>query len=122
MVKIYKALVIMVMLIIISVSYISIRSKQKLPDTTAVEPFSLSSMNCMIDNNMVKIISSGKEMEPVTLEGMKKKYGKIDVITLFNGRVINGIIKSRGDVYSILTTDGIINVQVGKIMNTKVKL
>ncbi len=61
-------------------------------------------------------IDSSKGM---SLADMKKKFGRVDVVTLYNGRVITGVITSRGAVYSILTTRGVVAVKASQVRNTR---
>ena len=55
-----------------------------------------------------------------TMEKIKAKYGRIDVVTLYNGRVIRGAIISRGSSVKILTPGGVITVQSKDIRTTGV--
>ncbi len=56
-----------------------------------------------------------------TLEQMKAKYGRIDTVILYNGRVIEGVILSRGVNYTILTTKGNIILPERQIRATQVR-
>ena len=56
----------------------------------------------------------------LTLEDLKARYGRIDVITLYNGRVIKGVITARGATVSILTEKGKITVQENDIKGTDI--
>ncbi len=98
--------------------YYSYQYRPAIPARVTGETVSANNLSSLIKMNMDKTVSIISEAEPSTLQGMKEKYGKIDVITLFNGRVINGIIKSRGDTFTILTTDGIMHVKAGHVMKT----
>ncbi|MBP7736243.1 MAG: FecR domain-containing protein [Spirochaetes bacterium] len=60
-------------------------------------------------------------MPESTLVEMKAKYGRTDTVTLYDGRVLTGVILSRGAVYTILTTGGVITVPEKKIRNTRVQ-
>ncbi len=60
-------------------------------------------------------------MPESTLEEMKSKYGRTDTVLLYDGRAITGVILSRGAVYTILTTGGVITVPEKKIRNTRVR-
>lgn len=62
-----------------------------------------------------------KEETGLTPAEMKAKYGRIDVITLYNGRVIQGIIVSRGASYRVLTTGGAISVNAKDVRRTDVR-
>jgi hypothetical protein len=52
---------------------------------------------------------------------MKTKYGRIDVITLYSGRTIQGVIISRGESYRVLTTNGPISVNAKDVRRTDVR-
>ncbi len=45
-----------------------------------------------------------------TIEEIREAFNRVDEITLYNGRVIQGAILSRGAEYKILTPDGTISV------------
>ncbi len=60
------------------------------------------------------------EKDSWTLEKIKAKYGRIDVVTLYNGRVIRGAIIGRGGYVKILTPGGVVTVQGKDIRTTGV--
>lgn len=60
------------------------------------------------------------EKDSWTLEKIKAKYGRIDVVTLYNGRVIRGAIIGRGAQVKILTPGGVVSVQAKDIRTTGV--
>lgn len=60
------------------------------------------------------------EKDSWTLEKIKAKYGRIDVVTLYNGRVIRGAIIGRGAYVKILTPGGVVTVQGKDIRTTGV--
>jgi len=60
------------------------------------------------------------EKDSWTLEKIKAKYGRIDVVTLYNGRVIRGAIIGRGAYVKILTPGGVVTVQGKNIRTTGV--
>ncbi len=60
-------------------------------------------------------------MPESTLEEMRAKYGRTDTVMLYDGRVLTGVILSRGPVYTILTAGGVITVPEKKIKNTRVQ-
>ncbi len=62
-----------------------------------------------------------KEETGLTPAEMKAKYGRIDVITMYNGRVIQGVIVSRGASYRVLTSNGAINVNAKDVRRTDVR-
>ncbi len=57
----------------------------------------------------------------MSFSDMKKKYGRIDVITLYSGKVISGVILSRGANYKVLTERGTINIRAKKVRQTRSK-
>ncbi len=56
-----------------------------------------------------------------TLEQMKARYGHIHTVSLYNGKVIEGIILHRGKNYSILTPKGTISVPERQIRATRAR-
>jgi hypothetical protein len=79
----------------------------------------LEYMNNIIDkseNEMNKFWEAVQELDTenkeedikiVTLEDIKKKYGKLEEIQLYNGKRYSGAITARGEIYSFITVDGI---------------
>jgi hypothetical protein len=57
---------------------------------------------------------------PKTVEEIKQVFDRIDNIMLYSGKTIQGAILSRGDVYSVLTTGGVISVPANTIRQTSV--
>jgi len=57
---------------------------------------------------------------PKTLNEIKEKYERIDVITLYSGKVVRGVILERGAYYKVLTTSGQVNIPAKQVRNTKV--
>lgn len=66
-----------------------------------------------------KIISMIKKKEN-TLAEIKEVFERIDEISLYNGRVIQGAIISRGETYKILTTTGTVDVNESDIKKVKI--
>ncbi len=60
-----------------------------------------------------------KETGPETLEDIRKRYGRLDQLVLYNGKAIQGAILSRGDVYRIYTLRGIMIISRDKIKVVK---
>jgi len=61
------------------------------------------------------------EVTGLSLDEMKTKYGRIDVITLYSGKVINGIIISRGESYKVLTSSGTVILKAKSVRRTDVR-
>ena len=55
-----------------------------------------------------------------TIEDIKVVFQRIDEISLFSGRVIKGAVIERGEMYSIITTGGIVKVSEKEIQTVKV--
>jgi len=56
----------------------------------------------------------------LTLDEMKLKYGKLDEVTLYNGRKYTGVIISRGGVYKILTPGGVVAVPAKEVKGSRI--
>lgn len=67
-----------------------------------------------------KVSASDGLSDGMTLEQMKEKYGKLDVVTLYNGRRLTGVIVSRGSIYKILTVRGIVPINSKDVKGTKI--
>jgi hypothetical protein len=59
------------------------------------------------------------EKESSTFEKIKARYGRIDEVTLYNGRVIRGAIVSRDSIVKILTPAGVVMVKAKDIRTTR---
>lgn len=57
---------------------------------------------------------------PKSLTEVKQKYGRVDEITLYNGKVYKGVILKRGVTYTILTTGGKVYVPKKNVRSTRV--
>ena len=56
----------------------------------------------------------------LTLEGIRKKYGKIDQVILYSGRKYTGAILSRGASFRIITVRGVVKVPAKNIKTTNI--
>ena len=74
-----------------------------------------------IEKTEIEINDQIKEETGLTPAEMKAKYGRIDVITLYSGRTIQGVIISRGESYRVLTTNGPISVNAKDVRRTDVR-
>jgi hypothetical protein len=62
-----------------------------------------------------------KENLGLTFEEMKAKYGRIDVLYLYNGTEVEGVIAARGTVYKMVTKTGIVMVDSKDIKDTETR-
>lgn len=66
-----------------------------------------------------KINSSIEDESGLSFERMSEKYGRIDILTLYTGRVLRGVIVSRGKQFKVLTAAGPVLVNAEDIQNTE---
>jgi hypothetical protein len=64
------------------------------------------------------VAESEEEEKPMSLNDIKKKYNRIDVVMLYSGKVIKGAIVSRGKVVRIVTPSGPVAIESNKIKKT----
>jgi hypothetical protein len=62
-----------------------------------------------------------KENMGLTFEEMRAKYGRIDVLHLYNGTEVEGVIVARGTVYKMVTKTGIVMVDSKDIKGTETR-
>jgi hypothetical protein len=67
------------------------------------------------------INSQIEEVSGLSPAEMKAKYGRIDVITLYSGRVVQGVIISRGESYRVLTSSGTVFIKAKDVRRTDVR-
>lgn len=60
------------------------------------------------------------QTKKMTLEELKKKYGKLDEVMLYSGKKYTGVIVSRGGVYKILTPGGTVSVPLKEVKGSKI--
>lgn len=97
---------------------------EKTPVVDKVEnktPEELKDIFKEIEKSEVEINEQIKEETGLTPAEMKAKYGRIDVITLYSGRTIQGIIVSRGESYRVLTTNGPVAIKAKDVRRTDVR-
>ena len=61
-----------------------------------------------------------REAKPKTIERIREVFSRIDEVSLYSGKVIQGAVISRGATYSILTTSGVVNVPESQVRTVKV--
>lgn len=57
----------------------------------------------------------------LTFKEMKVKYGRIDILHLYNGTKVEGVIAARGTVYKMVTKSGIVMVDSKDIKGTETR-
>lgn len=62
-----------------------------------------------------------EETAPMSLGEIKAKYGRIDEVRLYSGRVIEGAILERGSTYRMITPSGPVNIPAKQVRGTAVK-
>ena len=90
-----------------------------------IDPSALTAQRDEIEEKTQKIAPEiekiDKELEdasPMTLEKIREKYGRIDVVTLYNGKVHRGAILSRGASWRMVTPLGQMAVPGNQVKNT----
>ncbi|MBN1533010.1 MAG: FecR domain-containing protein [Spirochaetes bacterium] len=59
-----------------------------------------------------------EELPPTTMEGIRSRYGRVDVVSLYSGRVYRGAIISRGATVRIITPQGTVDIPREKVKST----
>lgn len=70
----------------------------------------------IVNDEIEKIMGSSG----MSYEAIKSKFQRVDVITLYNGRVIKGAILSRGRELKIITPNGVVTVNSKDVKKTGV--
>lgn len=55
----------------------------------------------------------------MSLDDIRMKYEWVDRITLYNGKIIDGAIITRGETYTVLTTRGIVRIPRNQIKTVR---
>lgn len=64
-----------------------------------------------IKNNLKTTAAKTSQKEKFTTnEEIKKEYGKLETVTLWNGKRYTGAVINTDEVYSIITIDGMIRI------------
>lgn len=61
------------------------------------------------------IVNNPKKIKFRSNEEIKEKYGKLETVTLWNGKSYTGAVVNSEEVYSIITIDGLINIPMKKV-------
>lgn len=56
----------------------------------------------------------------ITLEQIKERYGRIDEVVLYSGKVIKGAIISRDGDYRMVTQNGIVSIPQGSVKSSRI--
>jgi hypothetical protein len=68
-----------------------------------------------------ELLKEIEKLRPMTLSQIRRKYGRIDVVSLYTGRVVKGAIISRGNMVKMITPGGVVSFSSKKIRNTRVE-
>ncbi len=97
---------------------------KKTPGVETIEKKTTEEMNEIFketEKKDKKINDQIKEITGLTPGEMRAMYGRIDTLSLYDGRVLQGVIASRGSVYKILTQSGIMMVDSKDIKGTETR-
>lgn len=106
-----------------SIESLELSKISKTPMVENAEKKSVDELKNLYKDNFAdseEINSRIGEITGIPLTEIKGKFGRIDVISLYNGRVLQGAILSRGDTYKILTISGTIAVPAKDIKRTEI--
>jgi len=68
-----------------------------------------------------KIDMEIEDLSPMTLEKIREKFGRIDAVTLYSGKVYFGAILSRGAAMKMVTPQGAVLIPINKVKNTTLR-
>jgi hypothetical protein len=72
-------------------------------------------------DNETKVAEEDKEnIKIITLEDIKRKYGKLEEIQLYNGKTYTGAIISREGIFAVMTVTGIKNIPSKNVKNVRI--
>jgi hypothetical protein len=73
--------------------------------------------NIKIDKEL-KFLEKNEDI-PLTLEAIKEKYGILQEIILFNGKIFKGYVVDRGEFYTIILPGSIIKIKTDEVDKVK---
>jgi hypothetical protein len=59
-----------------------------------------------------------EEAAPASIDGIRSRYGRVDVVTLYSGKVYRGAIIGRGATLKVITTQGTVDIPRDKVKST----
>jgi hypothetical protein len=83
-----------------------------------VTPNTIEAKGRSFQPELEKIDRQIEEAPPATLEGIRARYGRIDVVTLYSGRVYRGAIIGRGESLTIIIPGGTVQVPARSVRQT----
>ncbi|MCU0846215.1 MAG: FecR domain-containing protein [Spirochaetes bacterium] len=92
----------------------------------AVEKEKALEVKIEVEEKKVEAVEKAERMEQLiqkqsaTMEEIKEAFDRIDEISLYNGKVLRGAIIERGKQYSILTTNGTVQVPEAQVRSVRV--
>jgi hypothetical protein len=105
------------------VETLELRKLETTPVIKDIEKMTPEDLNKQYQNTVKtdeEINAEIEKLSGMSYEDMKAKYQRIDVVTMYNGRVIKGVIMSRGASLKILTPSGVVTVQAKDVQRTGV--
>lgn len=106
-----------VYLVIIAIAIFFITSKIiKGNKTTAVLPDAGPEIIKSEENKILApVVKSTLKRQFVSNAEIKKEYGKLETVTLWNGKTYTGAVINTDKVYSIITLDGLIKIPMKEV-------
>lgn len=95
-----------------------IRIEEFIPDAAGRDRDGLESLRKDVKPKDAEIDLRIDEFLPMPLDEIRRRYGRVDEVRLFNGTVIRGLIRWRGAEYIMVTPSGRISVPAVKIKYT----
>jgi len=105
------------------VETLELKKLEKTPVVKEIEKLTPEELNKAYkesSKNDEEINEEIEKLNGMSFEEMKAKYKRIDIITLYNGRVIKGVIITRGINLKILTPGGVVTVLAKDVQRTGV--
>jgi len=106
------------------VETLELKKLESTPVIVDIEKITLENLKKKFEEASKATEEINKEIESLSgnagmsFDEMKAKYNRIDVVTMYNGKVIKGVIINRGTSLKIITPGGVITVQAKDIQRT----
>lgn len=106
------------------VEALELKKLESTPVIKDIENMTPENLNKQFEDTIKKDEEINREIETsagnagMSFQEMKARYNRIDVITMYNGKIIKGVILNRGASLKILTPGGVISVQAKDVQRT----